>query len=264
MKKSGIKNPGGNIIAAGITLILVLNLALAAQGSFSINTSLSYNNYNYLFSGSNNFFYLNLGARYNTSNFSLSASIPLVIQNNTDSLSGTNDFFNNDMGTSEHIRPSLGDIYLYGEYHIFRSGDYSTSFSLTGQLKIPTSSTLSSYSSGKYDYGAGIVTRKLLGDYNFFGDLSYLVLGDPFGFIYQDPLIYGIGAGRFFDGGKYSFSLYYRGYTQISEGVEPPKQLSLGFFVWLSRSTSLSAYAVKGFSESSPDLAFTIGFDVGL
>ena len=260
MKKFRIKYPGSSIIPAGITLICFLFLSSSAQSSLSVNGSFSYNNYNYILSGSNNFYYLNLGARFNSSKFSLSASIPLVFQNNSDSLASTNNFINDHMDSSAHTQLFLGDIYLYGEYHLFRSSDYSTSFSLTGQFKIPTSPTLSAYSSGEYDYGAGIVTRKLLGDFNIFGDLSYLVLGDPFGFIYQDPLIYGIGAGRFFDNGKYSLSLYYRGYTQISEGIEPPRQLSMGFFVWLGRNTSLSAYAVKGFSESSPDLAFNLGF----
>ncbi len=231
--------------------------------NWSVYTSASFNNGTYIYDQNTSNYYLNTGIRYQTTKWTASVAFPFIVQNSSVYNQGTvsGSAGNAAMQGSESYSGGMGDVYLYSEYKLIKSNRLLPSFSVTGQLKIPTVKKLTLFSSGAFDYGLGMVLRKPYGMYSIFADVGYLLLGDPSGYNYINPFSFGFGLGRFFKNGAYSASIYYKGYTQIIGGIDPPQQLSLGLFSRISDSTIVSIFVGKGFSESSPDYALTGGIE---
>ena len=270
MKTISQYQPRGLNKALGFVLIMILFFSMenAYAGKWTLSTSFSYNNANYIYAETIQSYYINLGLRYNSGDLMISAYLPFIMQNDifSDSLLPgplTSDHMDNT--TAEHnLNSGIGDIFLYSEYRFFNPSGAIPAFYLTAQLKIPTSADLSLFSTGEFDYGIGLAARKLYGSFYVFANAGYQYFGNPPGILYRNPFSFGAGASRFFAYGKYALNLYFRTYSEIINGIEPPRQLSLGFSAALSRETILSLYLIKGFSESSPDFAFTAGLDWAL
>ncbi len=266
MKSLRLHIPGGALRAFGILSLLFFVLT-AAQSvnakNWSVYTSASFNNGTYIYDQNTSNYYLNTGIRYQTVTWTVSVALPFIVQNSSVYNQGTvsGSAGNTAMQGSESYVGGMGDVYLYSEYRILRNSYTLPFISITGQLKIPTVKKLTLFSSGVFDFGLGLALRKPFGRYNVFADGGYLLLGDPSGINYSNPFSFGFGIGRFFKNGLYSVSVYYKGYTQIIEGIDPPQQISLGLFSHLTDSTIVSLFFGKGFSESSPDYALTGGIE---
>ncbi len=259
---------GGLSRALGFQLIIVL-LMLASPGSarqnWAVNASLSFNTGQYIYQQRTNNYYLNTGVRYSGNGWFVSMSVPVILQNSAVYDQSNSTFFLDDPRPSPHslsnFSSGVGDVYFYGEYRLLNPVLFLPSVSLNAQIKVPTTDRLTLFSTGEFDYGFGFILRKWFGTYNGFADMSYLQIGDPKEITYLNPLGYGLGLSKFFAGGRYSVSLYFKGYTEIIQSIKPPRQLSLGLFSALSGKTILSFYLIKGFSESSPDFALSSGID---
>ena len=267
MKSNYVTISRGLYKALGIALFL-LPLFLFTQlkaGNLTLSTSFSYNNGYYIYTEALQTYYMNLGLRYTSGNLMLSGYVPFIMQDDIFS-----DAAQTDPGDQYHIgepmsehsyNSGIGDIFLYGEYRLFQPLSAAPTVYLTAQLKIPTSANISLFSTGEFDYGAGLALRQWFGSYYAFLNAGYQILGNPPDIEYQNPFSFGIGAGKFFLQGRYSINLYYRMYTEIISDVQPPQQLSFGFGAALSRRTIISLYLIKGFGESSPNFAFTAGLE---
>ncbi len=263
MKLYSIRISRGLKTTLGFALLMIpLFLFTRVQaGNLTLSTSFSYNNGYYIYTETLQTYYMNLGLRYTEGDLMISGYVPFIMQNDIFADAEQTDY--NDpyhMGETmkDHTYNSgIGDVFLYGEYRIFQPLNAAPTVYLTAQIKIPTSAALSLFSTGEFDYGAGLALRQWFGSYYGFANAGYLVLGNPPGIEYRNPFSFGIGAGKFFLQGRYSINLYYRAYSEIISGVQPPQQLSLGLSAALSRSTYTSLYLIKGFSESSPNFALT-------
>ncbi len=250
-KKQTVKN---RLRAVWLILAWVAGAAQAEQ-SWSLLTSVSYNNGDYIYDETIENYYFNLGVRYRAAKWTVSATLPfLTQQDNVGLVSGGNTVTNS----------GVGDLYVFGERALWKSYRKRSIVSLFGQLKVPHGLSTVNFSSQVMDAGIGINFRRSLGNYSIFSDIGYLSLGDPEGLEYSDPLSYGLGMGRFFLRRLISTSVYYKSYTQILNGIMPPKQLSLGISAKLTNQTNLSLYTSVGLSESSPDYGISFGLTRGL
>lgn len=234
-----------------------------AGQSWSVLTSMTYNSGYYIYDATVENYFINLGVRYHTAKWAVSASIPFQtrrdnVQTIADDLNSLNNV--DDTGISS----GLGDLYLFGERTLWKSYRKRSTVNVNGQIKIPLGTSETHFSSNVTDMGIGVSFRRYWGQYSIYGDAGFLVLGDPEGLEYADPFSYGLGLGRFFLNRLISTSLYYKAYTQIIQGIEPPRQASLSVITRLNNQTFLSLYVSGGLSESSPDYAVSLGLSRNL
>jgi hypothetical protein len=264
----------------GLAILLLGNVTTTrAVEKWSVSSSLQYSTGNYIFEQNTSTFYLYGGLRYRSNRWQMSASIPLVTQNSDLVTGGGGTFFPSthhkdaSAGNSHHGRGmsgdtgfsdmtmGLGDLYLNGTYQLLPENLKHPYLALTARLKVPTAGTQNGFGSGEFDYGASLTLRKRFGSYLAIGEAGFWVLGDPPEVTYKDPLVVGIGAGKFFSGGRTGILFYYETYTAILEGLEPLRQLSLGLNHRLSPGLMLSMIAAAGFSDSVPDVSLSSGIE---
>ncbi len=282
-----------------------LNINLFAQGELSdnqanwyINTSLQLAGGNFIYDSFDNVISIYGGAGYQSSNFGISFSIPVVgNKNNFISQAGSmmlpignsNDRYGGTMGSGSEgggmmggsnsiistnsvggVNWGLGDIYLFSNYILLSENNFFSDIILNAQIKFPTASNNIGIGTGKYDYGASLTFRKsfdLSENFNSFVaivDLGYLNLGDPSGITYENPFTYSIGIGKFLNDGEYSLLLYYSAYTEVVKGYEPPRQIALGINYKINENLTLSGIGLAGLSKFSPAYTFSVGVRFGI
>jgi len=247
------------------TAWLLLAWAGSAQAgqSWSLNTSMSYNQGSYVYENNIENYYLNIGVRYKQPLWTITATLPfLAQQDNIVSESGLPIDSLSLISSPAHdrnLKTGVGDIYLFGQRIIWQNYKSRSSLAATFQLKLPIGISSQSFSSQRTDYGAGIIFKQYWDKYSFFTDFGYLVLGDPEWGTYKDPYSYGLGISRTFLRRNLSASVYYRAYTEIVTGISPPQQLSVGLYGRLDRRSIVSLNWTQGLSESSPDRGISVG-----
>lgn len=168
------------------------------------------------------------------------------------------------MTSSSSLISGLGDLYASGNYKVFHQKDLFPAMYADLQVKVPTGSTTDNFSTGKFDFGAGVSLRETVESYVGFFDFGYLNIGKTPGLNYTNPFTFGIGIGKFFNDGQYSLLAYYQNYTRIISGYSPPRSLALGLSCKIESSTVLSVIASAGLSQTSPALGFSVGLSHGL
>jgi hypothetical protein len=164
----------------------------------------------------------------------------------------------------DHLDMTLGDLYLYGETRLLTTQGNLLSIHLSTQIKVPTAKASKNYGTGEFDFGTGLSVRSIISSYALFLDAGYLIIGDPTGITYENPVTLGVGIGKFFKNGDISVLLYLKNYTKILPDYQPPRQLSAGVYYKLNPRLLLSTSAFIGLSETSPDFSFYTGFELTL
>lgn len=266
-----------------VAILLLGNVTTTrAAGKWSVSSSLQYRTGNYIFEQNTSTFYLYGGLRYRSNRWQMSASMPLVTQNSDLVTGGGGTFFpsthhnGESSGSSHHGRGmsgdtgfsdmtmGLGDLYLNGTYQLLPEYLKQPYLALTIRLKVPTAGTENGFGTGEFDYGASLTLRKRFGSYIAIGEAGFWVLGDPAEVTYKDPLVVGIGGGKFFSGGHTGILFYYETYTTILEGLAPLRQLSLGLNHRLGPGLMLSMIGAAGLSDSAPDVSLSSGIEWSL
>lgn len=245
---------------------MLLGSAATAGEKFTINTTLAYNTGKYIYDARINDYILYLGAYYKKDRFSISTTLPLVLERDKRSDGQETSTFG--FGSQKDIKNSpvyasgLSDLYIYAEYEFYRSQSILPRAFITGQVKVPTTTKSTLFSSGKFDYSVGMSFRKMYGTFKLFADIGYLAIGDPEGINYSNPFFYGIGIGKHAPDGRSSVTFYYQEYGEIIPGLTPPRQLTTGYFRAITNIIGISFYGSKGFGESSPEYSFAVGLDL--
>lgn len=252
----------------------------SSDSRWSITASAQAAGGKYIFEEYSNFYLLYGGLRYQTGDFSIYGYLPLVFTNNSSVTqsgmmvipSGRSDGSTNSSSTHHgsgfggmgmaDMNIGLGDFYLYGSYNLLNDYDHNIGVSLNPNIKFPTASM--GIGTGEFDYGVSLYIRKSLGTFSLLADAGVIKFGDPPGINYNNPFTYGIGVGKFISAGGNSVILYYNSYTQVLEGFEPPRQISLGLNIKLAGNNTLSFIGSKGLSNYSPDFNFSIGMNLGI
>ena len=265
------------------------------QSNWYINTNLQLAGGNFIYNSFDNVVSLYGGVGYQSGNFGISFSIPVVgnknnfisqfggmmlpignskngygnMQNSGSNGSGMMGSGNSMMGSSSSavggMNWGLGDLYLYSNFQFVSQNDFFTDIIVNANVKFPTASTHLGIGTGQYDYGASLTFRKsfdLSDDLNSFvaiADLGYINFGDPAGITYENPFTYSFGIGKFFNNGGYSLLLYYSAYTEVVKGDAPPRQIALGLNYKISGNLILTGIGAAGLSKFSPEYTFSAG-----
>lgn len=269
------------ILAAGVIIGMALAAGPAAAGSISYVGSLQMASGSYFFNQTTRGYYFVNGFSFSEGAFTLTANIPLIYQSTPYvSYSGIgllpsggadSSLVSRRQGKEQVILPEpvaynkygVGDPLLSIGFRLWREGEFVPSAQITAQAKIPLASLESGFGTGQWDYAAGLSLGKKVGSAFLFADLTYWKLGDLPDLILKDAWSYGFSLGRSFSGGAFSVLASYAGYTQIISWVAPPSSLGLGLGFRVGAKSSLMLNASFGLSESSPDVALSLGWIMG-
>lgn len=266
-----------------------------AQEGWSVSTGLQYAGGNYYYNSYNKLFSFYGGVRYQSEYFSVNVTAPIIFSNNnllsqsggmmlpiggnssnSNIMMSGNSHENNTggmmsnngsnpnsymFGSSSYMNSSigLGDIFMTGNYQFYSNYENNFTALINYQIKFPTASSMTNIGTGKYDFGASVTLRNGFDSYLAIVDLGYLNIGDPSGITYNNPFIYGVGLGKYFNDGNSSLLLYYQGYTEIVSGYAAPQQLSLGLNHQLSSKLLLTIIGGAGLTKFSPGLLASTG-----
>jgi hypothetical protein len=159
---------------------------------------------------------------------------------------------------------AVGDPTLLAAMEVWRQGEVLPALHLTAGLKAPLADVEGGFGTGEWDYGVGLSLTRSFGTILLFTDLTYWVLGDLDDLELLDPVSYSIALGYPLASGRYSLLFSLSGYSRIFAGVDPPMQAGFAVSHLLDSGASLSANINVGLTESAPDFAFSLGWQVGL
>jgi hypothetical protein len=253
-------------------------------GGWSGIAAIQYTTGNYIYEKNTSTYYFYGGFRYKTHRWNISAILPIIGQN-TNLVSHAGGMFlptgeshgivetsgsghhrgkMDDDFSMHHFDLTVGDLYLYSEIQLLPARTVLPSVHLNSQIKIPTASRAKNYGTGEFDYGAGLAFRQGIANYALFFNAGYLLIGNPAGFTYQNPITLGFGVGRFFKEWDVSVLVYFQNYSKILTEYQPARQIAAGIFYKLNPRLLLSTSASAGMSEISPDFSISSGFELTL
>lgn len=147
----------------------------------------------------------------------------------------------------------LGDITLTSGYAVLMDSDASPRIRPTIYLKFPTASENNGFGTGKFDFGAGVAVSKWVGNWQPFAEGRYIIQGaanDETGalnFVTADA------------GVAYSWndrlvtSTFTRFGSALFDGMSAPFEARIKTSWRFAERTYTDLYALKGFSDGSPD-----------
>ncbi len=262
--------------------VILMYVLISRADSWNFNGSAQYARGNYSTGTNISSYYFSGGLGYQSGFWFFSTNIPYIFQNSNlvsrnggiiipsghmPGGSGSHHPGSHMTGSSvsttdQQFITGFGDMYLYSGYQVLNEAGASPAVSLSAQTKIPTAG--GNLGTGKFDYGGSASMFKMFNNYSFFMDLGFWYIGDTDSINYLNPLTFGAGLGRIFGKGKNSAMLYFQAYTEIIEGYDPPRQLSLSISRFMNQKLFLSITGTAGLSETSSDFILSAGINTKL
>lgn len=224
--------------------------------------------------------YIYNGLRYQTKDYSLSFTIPIIFADNNSLTQIGNMVFtdnnskdgtalqNNTMGhgvnNMSSMQIGIGDLYVYGSYNLLSPNYNPLQISLDGYIKVPTAVSSFNYGTGQFDYSLSLSLKKNYQSILLYTQIGYLVLGDTKTIEYKDPLTVSLGIGTNFNSLIHALYLEYDSYSTVLNGFSSPKQISLGYSYIVNPSLSYSIITSYGLNSSVSDFLISGGINIGL
>lgn len=255
----------------------------ADQGhDFTYSGSLQFSTGKYLFYQRTNSFYFYNGLQYNAKLFSLSATIPLVLQdspwlsNSGVGLIPSGGIQHKDLkqavkqgklslpDTASYNKVGLGDPVLHFNLDAVQERTTTPGISFTADLKIPISDVDNGFGTGEWDYAAGLSLFKTFERTMLFLDGSYWVIGDLPYLELKDTVAFGFSVGRLYPGKKIGLIASITGNTSTQAGFDAPLQVGIGVNQLFETGSGLSGSINFGLTETAPDISVSLGYHTGL
>lgn len=262
----------------------LLAVAPAATPQVTYQGSVQYATGEYIFTERTNSFYLFSGLSGSFGPATIGVSVPLILQNTPWVSYGGGGMIAS--GGTEHDsvgghmpgqrgRISLPDTASFAELAV---GDPVGSLDVelwdergarpavrvVAVAKAPLADVDRGFGTGAWDYGGGLSLTKTAARVFVFADATYWVWGDLPGLELKDGVAYGFAVGLPLGGLRWGLLGSVSGSTRVVEGTDPPAQLGLGLTRYLESARSLSMTATVGLTESSPDVALSLGWRLPL
>lgn len=166
--------------------------------------------------------------------------------------------------TVSYTESSFGDPSLYANLKLYSSFSGDTRIQLNTGLKFPFADPTSGFSTGEWDFGAGLSASQRVNKYFFVADLMKWWFGDLPDLELKDPITYSFGVGRSLAAGTWLVNASFNGYTEIIENYDPPMTLGFGIGYFASGRVSLNSTLSFGLTQSSSDFSIGFGWNVKL
>lgn len=225
---------------------LVAGIALpAAAGELTMTTGLDYSSGDYGTSKTSETWYVPIAAKYETGPLTLKMTVPYlritnaVVGPDGDPVEG---------GGCGRTETGLGDITASAGYNLLGGTKGGVVLDVVGKVKMPTAES-DCLGNNKTDYGVQVDVAKAFGAATVFGTLGWKDMGNS---DLDDPVFASVGFG-YKIAPPTTVGVAYDWREKLSSGSDPISEMSIFVSQKLTEQWKLQVYAVKGFTDNSPD-----------
>lgn len=234
-----------------ITAATLAALPVAAEPGFSLTTGLDYSTGKYGGTQSTDILYIPFTGKYEADKYTLKLTVPYL------QITGPGNVIR-DVGrvgtaTATRTRQSgLGDIVAAGTYNMYGGRVNDVLVDVTAKIKFGTADDAKGLGTGKNDYALQADLYKTMGKNTVFGTLGYKVMGSPAGTALSDVFYASLGASH-----KYSQETSAGLILDLREKASATgyaqQEITAYVSYKLGKTWKAQTYAVKGFTNGSPD-----------
>jgi hypothetical protein len=234
-----------------ITAAALATLPVAADPGFSLTTGLDYSTGKYGGTESTDMLYIPVTGKYEVDKYTLKLTVPYL------QVTGPGNVVR-DVGqigpasTTRTKQSGLGDIVVAGTYDMYGGHANGTFVDVTAKIKFGTADEAKGLGTGKNDYALQADLYKTLGKNTVFGTLGYKVLGSPPGVTLNNVFYASLGVGHQYSQ-ETSAGLILNLQEKAFPTGFPQQELTAYVSHKLGKTWKAQAYAVKGFSDGSPE-----------
>jgi hypothetical protein len=234
-----------------ITAAALATLPVAADPGFSLTTGLDYSTGKYGGTESTDMLYIPVTGKYEVDKYTLKLTVPYL------QVTGPGNVVR-DVGqigpasTTRTKQSGLGDIVVAGTYDMYGGHANGTFVDVTAKIKFGTADEAKGLGTGKNDYALQADLYKTFGKNTVFGTLGYKVMGSPPGVTLNNVFYASLGAGHQYSQ-ETSAGLILNLQEKAFPTGFPQQELTAYVSRKLGKTWKAQAYAVKGFSNGSPD-----------
>lgn len=224
---------------------------MAADPGFSLTTGLDYSTGKYGGTESTDMLYIPVTGKYEVDKYTLKLTVPYL------QVTGPGNVVR-DVGqigpasTTRTKQSGLGDIVVAGTYEMYGGHANGTFVDVTAKIKFGTADEAKGLGTGENDYALQADLYKTLGKNTVFGTLGYRVMGSPPGVTLNNVFYASLGAGHQYSQ-ETSAGLILNLQEKAFPTGFPQQELTAYVSHKLGKTWKAQAYAVKGFSNGSPD-----------
>lgn len=233
---------------------LLAALALpAAAGEFSASAGMDYSSGDYGTNETSETWYVPVVGKYEDGRLGLKLTVPyLRITNPSVGPDGEPLPCGNATAPSRKTESGLGDVVGAASYALLDGTEGGVLLDVVGKVKLPTADEDECLGTGKTDYSVQIDAAKAFGGVTGFGTLGWKKFGDPSGANFRDPIYGSVGLATKLAPATTVGAAYDWRQKVTSRGDEI-SEMALFVSQTLDPAWKLQFYAVKGFSDASPD-----------
>ncbi|WP_422422310.1 hypothetical protein [Pseudomonas sp. GZD-222] len=220
----------------------------ALAGTFSTAIGLDYSSGDYGTDTTSEIWYLPVVGKYETGPMTYKVTVPWLRITNPE-VGPDGDPL---PGGCHDVESGLGDTVASAGYAVLDGSEGGVLVDLIAKVKFPTADEDQCLGTGKTDYSAQVDVARMFGPVTGFATLGWKKFGDPPDSDFDDPLFLSLGfatpvAVRTTAGASYDWRQ-----KVVSTGSQI-QELTLFVTHKLSQQWKVQLYAVKGFSDASPD-----------
>lgn len=214
-----------------------------AAGELTVTTGLDYSSGKYGGDVTSETWYLPIAAKYETGPLTFKATVPyLRITNAAVDQDGT------PVAGCRGTETGMGDITASAGYAVLDGTKSGVLLDVVGKVKLPTAES-SCLGNNKTDYSVQVDLAKSLGAVTVFGTLGWKAMGNS---DFRDPVYASVGlATKLAPATTVGVSYDWR--EKLTSRGDEVSEAALFLSQKLSEAWKLQVYAVKGFSDNSPD-----------
>lgn len=192
--------------------------------------------------------------KYDQGDITWKASVPYVHSRGPSNVVGTGSdriVTNQAQGATRSVT-GWGDVVASATWSFYQNAEKRHGVDLTGKVKFGVGEKDKGLSTGEDDYAVQLDGYQSFGSVTALATLGHKVMGDPVGIDYRDPWYASLGAAHQLQRGT-SWGAIFDWRQRLTKTGAPVRELMLFFSHRLNAEFKLQAYAVKGYSDASPD-----------
>jgi len=237
------------ILLSAAALLTCVNVA--AENATIISVGADYSSGKYGASEATDMWYFPFSVKYQTESWFMKLAVPYIRSTGPGSIVGGNgDRVPTAQTEAAQITESgVGDVSLSAGYTVLNVNAWSVD--LNAKLKLPTADEERGLGTGETDQSVEAEVIRSIGNGAFFATLGRKFYGDPPGIDYHDPVY--VSAGGMVKSGSVFGGIAYDWREAVIDAGDEVSEATLFFVFRLNASWKVQLYAVKGFSDASPD-----------
>ncbi|MDD2092450.1 hypothetical protein NP522_19900 [Pseudomonas guariconensis] len=222
----------------------------ALADEVTLSTGMDYSRGDYGTAATSETWYVPVIGKYETGPMIYKLTIPYLRITNPAVGPGGEPLAGDDCG---RVESGLGDTVASADYALLDGRDGGNLLvDLVGKIKLPTADEDHCLGTGKTDYSAQVDLVRAFGAVNGFATLGWKKFGDPADSDFHDPVFTSIGLLSRIATAT-SIGAVYDWRQKVTSDGDEIQELTLFLTQKLSEGWKVQLYALKGFSDASPD-----------